>query len=592
MSNRSKKIPELASATSISNTDLLMVEQFGANTSTTKKVTANTLATYIAAQVGAVSGTKGDKGDVGTAGAKGDVGTKGDKGEVGTGEPINKLVNGLNEVVLDNDGTLILPTGSKLSNIYPGLAIANSTWFIPDDDGGITSPDGAQYIQVNTGNNGIHIGTNWTTQETNVKEWRFRNDGDLRLPDGGAIRTSYGYIDEDTDISNNALRIGGGNGVVIKTDVDAKTWEFDNAGNITLPANGDILDSNGTTVLGSNGVVERSIQFPAGEAGDTAGTLALIPTDELYFCTTDWFDYSEYGGEYSGLVTTGEFLPSQTGFVSNAATILRVNVPPEILYILQNAVIVPGDWEIAMADPAFGGTHICTDVAFDVDNNPVFFWLYRNGPDPNGIPEGSVFTVTYNGPVPQPAIWQQIPLGISLGNITFNNNVISSTSNQVRINTQDLDLWAGTEINLEADNNDLWLTDDGLSFDGGYALMRPSYAGVLPEATDVIYTARNMRGNTTQAMKLLIKATATIDSIEEYQACEMLVVRSGNISGDNPKIRHTVYAVIHTSDAVFATFGARWNAVSNQIEITATNLNTVGGSMGVEVAALEMTNWD
>ena len=359
---------------------------------------------------------------------------------------------------------------------------------------------------------------------------------------------------------------------------------------------GDGETPGGTVLSGvGGGVVERSIQFPAGEAGDTAGTLALIPTDELYFCTTDWFDYSGYGGEYSGLETYQNFLPGQTGNISNVATILRVNVPPEILYILQNAVIVPGDWEIAMADPAFGGTYTCTDVAFNVDNNPVFFWPYRSGTDPNGIPEGSIFTVTYNGTAPQPAVWQQIPLGTSsFGNITFNGNNISSSGNQVRINNIDeIDILADGEINLEADNNDLWLTDDGLSFDGGYALMKPSYAGVLAGAVnEVIYTARNMRGNTTQAMKLLIKATATIDSISEYQACEMLVVRSGNISGDNPKIRHTVYAVIHTSDAVFATFGARWNAVSNRIEITATNLNTVGGSMGVEVAALEMTNWD
>ena len=84
---RAKKIPELASATSVSNTDLFVIEQVGANTSSTKKVTANVFASYVATRVGAISGTKGDKGDAGTAGVKGDVGTagaKGDKGELGT----------------------------------------------------------------------------------------------------------------------------------------------------------------------------------------------------------------------------------------------------------------------------------------------------------------------------------------------------------------------------------------------------------------------------------------------------------------------------------------------------------------------------
>ena len=195
---------------------------------------------------------------------------------------------------------------------------------------------------------------------------------------------------------------------------------------------------------GSGGVVERSIEFPQGESGDAAGTLALIPTGELYLCTTDWFDYSEYGGEYSGLVTTGEFLPSQTGFVSNAAFILRVDVPPEILYILQSAAIVPGDWEIAMADAGFGGTYTCTDVTFDVDNNPVFFWPYRNGTDPVGITAGSAFTVTYNGTVPQPTIWSEIATGGGVGDRLVNglNEVVLDVNGNL---TAPGDITTGTD---------------------------------------------------------------------------------------------------------------------------------------------------
>ena len=195
---------------------------------------------------------------------------------------------------------------------------------------------------------------------------------------------------------------------------------------------------------GSGGVVEREIEFPAGEEGDTAGTLALIPTGELYLCTANWFDYSGYGGEYSGLETYQNFLPSQTGNVSNAAFILRVDVPQEILYILQSAAIVPGDWSITMDDEGFGGEYTCTDVTFDVDNNPVFFWPYRNGTDPVGIPEGSVFTVSYNGTVPQPAIWSEIATGGGVGDRLVNglNEVVLDVNGNL---TAPGDITTGTD---------------------------------------------------------------------------------------------------------------------------------------------------
>ena len=82
------------------------------------------------------------------------------------------------------------------------------------------------------------------------KQWTFNRDGNLELPTGGEIRFSYGYIDQDTGTNDNALRISGGNGVVIKTDEDGKTWEFDYHGALRLPEGGDILDSNGDSVLG------------------------------------------------------------------------------------------------------------------------------------------------------------------------------------------------------------------------------------------------------------------------------------------------------------------------------------------------------
>lgn len=204
---------------------------------------------------------------------------------------------------------------------------------------------------------------------------------------------------------------------------------------------------------GSGGVVERSIEFPQGEEGDTSGTLALIPNGNLFICTTTWSDYSDYGGEYSGLETFGEFLPSQTGSVSNVATILLADLPEQLLYILQNIEAVPGDWSIAMEDEEFGGEYTCTDVAFDVNGNVGFYWPYRNGTDPNGIPAGSGFTVSYNGPSPQPAIWKKIDMG-SLGNleVQFGSEIVNGDGDITLNADTDVLLEAGDDIRLTADD--------------------------------------------------------------------------------------------------------------------------------------------
>lgn len=204
---------------------------------------------------------------------------------------------------------------------------------------------------------------------------------------------------------------------------------------------------------GASGVVERSIEFPQGEEGDTSGTLALIPNGNLFICTTDWSDYSDYGGEYSGLETFGEYLPGQTGFVSNVATILLADLPEQLLYILQNIEAVPGDWSIAMEDEEFGGEYTCTDVAFDVNGNVGFYWPYRNGTDPNSIPAGSGFTVSYNGPSPQPAIWKKVDVG-SLGNleVQFGSEIVNGDGDITLNADTDVLLEAGDDIRLTADD--------------------------------------------------------------------------------------------------------------------------------------------
>lgn len=85
----------------------------------------------------------------------------------------------------------------------------------------------------------------------NGKDWTFDTAGNLNLPNGGAISTNYGYIDQDSGFDNNTLRLSGGDSVSIYSNEDGKRWLFDSSGDLTLPAGGDILNSNGDSVLGA-----------------------------------------------------------------------------------------------------------------------------------------------------------------------------------------------------------------------------------------------------------------------------------------------------------------------------------------------------
>jgi len=94
----------------------------------------------------------------------------------------SSLTNGANTVTLGANGNITFPTGGLIRNGYPGPAGASgdgSSWLVaPTSGGGIASPDGKQYIQVD--NVGLFIGTNFTA--SSGYEWTFGNDGNLTIP--------------------------------------------------------------------------------------------------------------------------------------------------------------------------------------------------------------------------------------------------------------------------------------------------------------------------------------------------------------------------------------------------------------------------
>ena len=105
----------------------------------------------------------------------------------------DRLVNGDHQVVLGSTGVLTFPTGGQIANYPDGVGASNNSWFVTpggeNGNGGVSSQDGQQYIQINN-NLSVEIGTSYGTANQSI--WRFNTDGDLTLPAGGDILNSSG----------------------------------------------------------------------------------------------------------------------------------------------------------------------------------------------------------------------------------------------------------------------------------------------------------------------------------------------------------------------------------------------------------------
>jgi hypothetical protein len=131
---------------------------------------------------------------------------------------------------------LTFPIGnSKIRNGYPGPAGASGTgdsWFVTSTDGGgVASPDGKQYIQVD--NVGLFIGANYTANTG--YGWEFGQDGNITLPTN---TSSINYA--------NGTPYGGTGNVT--------------AGNITIQNQGNTLTTAVNTInFTGNGVVATNV---------------------------------------------------------------------------------------------------------------------------------------------------------------------------------------------------------------------------------------------------------------------------------------------------------------------------------------------
>lgn len=101
-----------------------------------------------------------------------------------------------------------------------------------------------------------------TSSGTITKEWLFDNTGDLIIPNDGDIWFNYGYVGQSANIQDNALRVSGGNSVVINTSEDSTQWKFTADGNLVLPTILDFLSSPagylGGNIVFGDGTVQNT----------------------------------------------------------------------------------------------------------------------------------------------------------------------------------------------------------------------------------------------------------------------------------------------------------------------------------------------
>ena len=189
----------------------------------------------------------------------------------------SSIQNGDNAFIINSDADVVF-TGDG-----PGNAVNRGIlWDYGAEQGGVDSgirQDGSgltirSYTEdFNNSGTPVNIKTNAGDYE---KTWVFDPSGNLILPDGlGNITNPSGPINlvtndyaqlqwttplgldtadpNDTDEPKNWLYVESG-GVFIETNLNTggtdRQWSFNNNGDLTLPEGGDILDSNGDSVLG------------------------------------------------------------------------------------------------------------------------------------------------------------------------------------------------------------------------------------------------------------------------------------------------------------------------------------------------------
>jgi hypothetical protein len=167
-----------------------------------------------------------------------------------------------------------------------------------------------------------------------------------------------------------------------------------------------------------SGLVERTVNFPYGESGDTQGTLALTPGDEVLVCIADYVEPSSEPTEFTVLTSEGYNL-TQSG---DPGTLMSVIIArgdyPEIDTIMDTFGYQATGWQVS-GNTTDGYVRDCV-AEVSTGNRWSFTWTYVGGQDNNSYAQGEEFALFYTATQSSDVIWQKLGTGTA-NRVQFQN---------------------------------------------------------------------------------------------------------------------------------------------------------------------------
>lgn len=169
-----------------------------------------------------------------------------------------------------------------------------------------------------------------------------------------------------------------------------------------------------------SGLVQRTVNYPYGEDGDTAGTMALAPNGNVYVCTADYVAPNSEPVEFDIVVSEAYNISQDAGHDQMSATI-AIGDYPAIDTIMQTFGYQATGWQIYSNNVTDGSTWDC-EAAVSTGNRWSFIWTYHPGNDSNSFDQGEEFTLFYTATQSATAIWTQA----NLDNLVIDGQLITS----------------------------------------------------------------------------------------------------------------------------------------------------------------------
>jgi hypothetical protein len=317
-------------------------------------------------------GPRGAQGLKGDTGAQGEPGTPADTGNFTfNGDTLTSPTNGIIQIPnndngginsLNNRGRLWFDTNNSFNIVaddtyqfsfmanghvsfgggytFPNVKGTNGQILVTDSAGTLTWHNQAALTNIfdqtlNTTDTPTFGGLSIEATGDTWQNWLFDADGNIsttdgfskiiHTPDGGVGLWSSGATAQPSlnyaDFSNVVVS----SDITLTTDSGSKTWTFGADGILTLPVGGDILDSNGISVLGGGSGDTGNITFSGDTIGSTNDSVNITGSNYTQIECTDNGSYTtqiwtEQSGAYVYVDGTqwAFTTPTVAGSVSNA----------------------------------------------------------------------------------------------------------------------------------------------------------------------------------------------------------------------------------------------------------------------------------